>query len=41
MYKQGIYKIAENTALTDTVYKMVLEGDTQYITAPGQFINIA
>ncbi len=41
MYKQNTYKILENTALTDTVYKMVLEGDTQYITAPGQFINIA
>lgn len=41
MYKQGIYKILSNESLTGDVYKMVLEGDTQYITAPGQFINIA
>ncbi len=27
-------------ALTDVVYAMVLECDTQYLTAPGQFINI-
>ncbi len=40
MYKQGYYKITENIALTANVYKMTLEGDTQYITAPGQFINI-
>lgn len=40
MYKQDIYKITENKALTKDVYKMILEGDTQYITAPGQFINI-
>lgn len=38
--KQGIYKILENKALTSNVYKMVLEGDTSAITAPGQFINI-
>ena len=37
---QGIYKVKENTALTDCVYKMVLEGDTTALTAPGQFINI-
>ena len=40
MYKRGIYKIVSNVSLTDTVYKMVLEGDTQYITAPGQFVNV-
>ncbi len=40
MYKQDIYRIIENTALTKDVYKMILEGDTQYITAPGQFINL-
>lgn len=40
MYKQNIYKILSNEPLTSTVYKMVLEGDTQYITASGQFINI-
>ena len=41
MYKQNKYKILSNELLTKDVYKMVLEGDTEYITAPGQFINIA
>lgn len=40
MYKQGIYKIVSNAPLTPAVYRMVLEGDTQYITRSGQFINI-
>ena len=40
MYKQNKYKIIYNEPLTESVYKMVLEGDTQYITAPGQFINL-
>lgn len=40
MYKQDFYKILSNNALTKDVYKMILSGDTQYITAPGQFINI-
>ena len=37
---QGIYEILRNVALTDTVFEMVLGGDTGAITAPGQFINI-
>lgn len=41
MYKQNIYKILSNEPLTNDVYKMILQGDTQYITKPGQFINIA
>lgn len=41
MYKQNIYKILSNEPLTKDVFKMVLQGDTQYITRPGQFINIA
>lgn len=40
MYKQNTYKILENKPLTKDVYKMILEGDTQYITASGQFVNI-
>lgn len=40
MYKNGIYTVLSNEQLTETTYKMVLSGDTQYITAPGQFINI-
>lgn len=40
MYKQNIYKILLNEKIAKDVYKMILEGDTQYITASGQFINI-
>lgn len=40
MYKQNIYEIISNNALTENVFKMILKGDTKYITAPGQFINI-
>ena len=38
--KQSIFTIVSNRALTDSVYKMVLQGDTSAITAPGQFVNI-
>ncbi len=38
--KQGIFEIIENIPLTDNVYRMVLQGDTSAITAPGQFVNI-
>ena len=38
--KQSIFTILSNTALTDSVYKMVLSGDPSDITAPGQFVNI-
>ena len=37
---QGIYEIISNKQLTESIYEMVLEGDTSSITAPGQFINI-
>lgn len=40
MYKECIYKIVLNEKIAKDVYKMILQGDTQYITAPGQFINI-
>ena len=40
MYKKGKYIIEENIKIAKDVYKMVLSGDTKYITAPGQFINI-
>ena len=40
MFKRNQYTIKENSALTDSVYRMVLEGDTQYLTAPGQFVEI-
>lgn len=38
--KQGIYKVLSNEALTSSVWKMVLEGDTSAITASGQFVDI-
>ena len=38
--KQSIFAIQSNCALTDSVYKMVLSGDTSAITAAGQFVNI-
>ena len=38
--KQSIFQIVSNEALTDSVYKMVLSGDTSAITAAGQFVNI-
>ena len=38
--KQGSFKVKENTALTESVFKMVLVGDVSAITAPGQFVNI-
>ena len=38
--KQGIFEIKSNIALTSTVYKMELAGDTSAITGPGQFVNI-
>lgn len=37
--KQTIFEIKENVALTSTVYKMVLAGDTANIKT-GQFVNI-
>ncbi len=40
MYKEDVYEIILNAPLTKDIYKMVLKGDTQYITAPGQFINL-
>ena len=38
--KQSIFEIVSNVALTDSVYKMVLAGDTSAITASGQFVNL-
>lgn len=38
--KQGLYKILENKQIAKNTMKMVLEGDTSALTAPGQFVNI-
>ncbi len=40
MYKKDIYTVISNTPLTKDVYRMVLDGDTEWITRPGQFVNI-
>ena len=37
---QAMYKITENTRLTETVYRMKVSGDTSALTKPGQFVNI-
>ena len=38
--KQGIFEIIENIALTESVYRMRLRGDTSAVTEAGQFVNI-
>lgn len=38
--KQQFFEIIENVRLTDDVYKLTLSGDTGFLTAPGQFVNI-
>ena len=38
--KKVLFKIKENYPLTENVYKMILSGDTEEITASGQFVNI-
>ena len=38
--KQNIFTIEENTALTASVYRMTLLGDTSDITNCGQFVNV-
>ncbi len=40
MYKKGLYKVKSNLKIAKDVFEMVLEGETKYITKPGQFINI-
>lgn len=38
--KQVIYTVLSNDRIARDVYKIVLEGDTSAITAPGQFVNL-
>lgn len=38
--KDCVLEITQNYALTNDVYKMVLQGDVDDITSPGQFVNI-
>lgn len=39
--KEIIYQIRSNTALTDNIYKMILNGDCSAIRGSGQFVNVA
>lgn len=39
--KQSVFKIKENRALNELVYKMTLIGDTSAIKTSGQFVNIS
>lgn len=39
--KQVIFEVVSNLALTESVYEMVLSGDTSAITAPGQFVELS
>ena len=38
--KQVFYTVKSNEKIARDIYKMVLEGDTAALTAPGQFINL-
>ncbi|MCQ2512397.1 MAG: dihydroorotate dehydrogenase electron transfer subunit [Lachnospiraceae bacterium] len=38
--KETIFTIQNNSPLTESVYKMILSGDTSEITSPGQFVNL-
>lgn len=40
MSKIQIFTIAENKLIAEQTYKMTLSGDTKYIIAAGQFVNI-
>ena len=38
--KQSVFTVVSNEALTEAVYKMILEGDTSAITNCGQFVDL-
>lgn len=37
---ETIYTVRENVRLAEKTWRMVLEGDTSMLTAPGQFVNL-
>ena len=39
--KQSIFTVSEIRQLTADTYAVSLDGDTEAITAPGQFVDIA
>ena len=38
--KQSLFLVAENTALTDSVQRLILRGDSSAIRLPGQFVEL-
>lgn len=40
MYKKDTYRVLNNRRIAADTYRMVLLGDTTYLSEPGQFINI-
>lgn len=38
--KQSIFLVKENVEVARRIFKMVLEGDTSEVSAPGQFVNV-
>lgn len=40
MFKNARYQVAENRPIAREVLRMRLLGDTRWITAPGQFVNV-
>ena len=38
--KQSIFEIISNSPLNDSIYKIILSGNTSEITSSGQFVNI-
>ena len=40
MRKETLFAVRENSKIARDIYRMVLEGDTSAISAPGQFVNV-
>ncbi len=40
MYKRGKFIVESNSALCEGIYRMTLSGNTEYIKAAGEFVNI-
>ncbi len=38
--RQQLFTVTENAALNDTIFRMELEGETDQLTRPGQFVNL-
>ena len=38
--KQGLFQVTDNTALTDSVQRLTLQGDASAIRLPGQFVEL-